>query len=172
VFNPWKNSTGIHELSLYLFVKTRKLFEYYILSYISSFLVTTYNQFGFKPQHATDMCIFLLKHSVWYYIRKDTPAFSVFLDASKELDRTNHNLLFTKRIEHNVRMCIVRLLMSWYRQQTIQVKWGINFSCPFTVNNEGTQEEVLSPYLLFTLVNSQIIWIKPDEWDALWEIWL
>jgi len=35
-----------------------KLFEHYILSCISQLLATTDNQFGFKPKHGTDMCIF------------------------------------------------------------------------------------------------------------------
>ena len=43
-----------------------KLFEHYILSYISSLSATTDNQFGFKPKHGTDMCIFLLKQTVSY----------------------------------------------------------------------------------------------------------
>jgi len=34
------------------------LFEHYILSCISPLLATTDNQFGFKPKHGTDMCIF------------------------------------------------------------------------------------------------------------------
>jgi len=47
-------------------------------------------------------------------------------------DRTNHNLLFAKLIKRNVPMCIViRLLLSRYRQQTMQVKWGTNYSSPF-----------------------------------------
>jgi len=37
-----------------------KLFQHYILYCISSFLATTDNQFGFKPKHGTDMCMFLL----------------------------------------------------------------------------------------------------------------
>ena len=44
-------------------------------------------------------------------------------------------------------MCIVRLLLSWYRQQTMQVKWVTNYSSPFTVTNVVRQGEVLSPYL-------------------------
>ena len=44
-------------------------------------------------------------------------------------------------------MCIVRLLLSWYRQQTNQVKWGTNYSSPFTVTNGVRQGGVLSPYL-------------------------
>jgi len=39
---------------------TYKLFEHYILSCISPLLATTDNQFGFKPKHGTDMCIFYL----------------------------------------------------------------------------------------------------------------
>ena len=101
-----------------------KLYEHHILSCISPLLATTDNQFGFKPKHGTDMCIFLLEQTVSYYVNKETPVFSAFLDASKAFDRTNHNLLFAKLIKLNVLMCIV---MSWYRQQTMQVKWGTNY---------------------------------------------
>ena len=59
-----------------------KLFEHYILSCISPILATTDNQFGFKPKHGIDMCIFLLKQTVSYYVNKDTPVFSAFVDAS------------------------------------------------------------------------------------------
>jgi len=37
-----------------------KLFEHCIFSCISPRLATTDNQFGFKPKHGTDMCIFYL----------------------------------------------------------------------------------------------------------------
>jgi len=124
-----------------------KLFEHYILSCISPLLATTDNQFGFKPKHGTDMCIFLLKQTVSYYVKKDTPVISAFLDASKVFDKTNHNLLFAKLIKRNVPMRIVRLLLSWCRQQTMQVKWGTNYSSPFTVTNGVRQGGVLSSYL-------------------------
>ena len=93
-----------------------KLFEHYILSCISPFLATTDSQFGFKPKHGTDMSIFLLIQSVSCYVSKDTPVFSAVLDASKAFDRTNHTLLFAKLIERDIPMCMVRLLLSSYRQ--------------------------------------------------------
>jgi len=105
------------------------------------------NQFGFKPKHGTDMFILVLKQTVSYYVSKDTPVFSALLDASKAFDRTNHNLLFAKLIKHNVPTCVIRLLLSWYRQQTMQVKWGTNYSSPFAVINGVRQGGVLSPYL-------------------------
>ena len=83
-----------------------KLYEHYILACISPLLATTDNQLGFKPKHGTDMCIFLLQQTVFYYVSKDTPVFSASLDASKAFDRTNHNLLFAKLIKRNVPMCI------------------------------------------------------------------
>jgi len=73
--------------------------------------------------------------------------FSAFLDASKAFDKTNHNLLFAKLIKRNAPMCILRLLLIWYRQQIMQVKWGTNSSSPFTVTSGVRQGGVLSPYL-------------------------
>jgi len=68
------------------------------------------------------MCIFLLKQTVSYYVSKDTPVFSAFLDASKAFDKNNHNLLLAKLIKSNAPLCIIKLLLRWYKQQTIQVK--------------------------------------------------
>jgi len=43
-------------------------------------------------------------------------------DTSKAFDKTDHNLLFAKLVKRNVLVCIVRLLMSLYRQQTMEIK--------------------------------------------------
>jgi len=124
-----------------------KLFEHY-LSCISLLLATTDNQFGFKPKHGTDMCILLLKQTVSYYVTKDSPVFSAFLDASKAFDRTNHNLLFAKLIKRNVPMCIVTLFIVELVQATDHAsKMGYQLLIPFTVTNGVRQGGVLSPYL-------------------------
>jgi len=44
-------------------------------------------------------------------------------------------------------MCFVHLLKHWYKEQTMQMKWGKNFSEPFHVSNGVRQRGVLSPYL-------------------------
>ena len=90
---------------------------------------------GFKTKHSTDMCVFLLKQPITYYITRGSPIFCVFLNASKAFDRVNHYLLFQKLIVGNVPMCFVRLLLYWYTQQCMQIRWGRCYSSLFSVTN-------------------------------------
>jgi len=43
--------------------------------------------------------------------------------------------LFEKLIQRKVPMCFVRILKHWYKEQTMQIKWGKHFSEPFHVSN-------------------------------------
>ena len=124
-----------------------KLLEHFILSNISPFLGTTDNQFGFKAGHSTDQCTFLLKQTSSYFVTHGSSVHAVFLDASKAFDRVLHMKLFEKLIQRKVPMCFVRLLKHWYKEQTMQIKWGKHFSEPFRVSNGVRQGWVLSPYL-------------------------
>ena len=123
------------------------MFELFILSHIKNYLTTNDNQFGFKEKHGTDMCVFLLKQTISYYVQNGSPVFSVFLDASKAFDRVNHNILYKKLILRNVPMCFVRLLHYWYSSQCMYIKWKDNLSNPFKVSNGVRQGGILSPYL-------------------------
>ena len=105
------------------------------------------HQFGFKLQQGTDICIFLLKQAVLYYLSKGSPVFSAYLDASKAFDITNQNLQFAKLIKHNLLMGIVSMLMSWYRKQIMQVKWATNFSSLFTTTSGAGQGEFCTTLL-------------------------
>ena len=125
-----------------------KLLEQFILSNnISPFLGTTDDQYGFKANHSTDQCTFLLKQTASYFVTHGSSVHTVFLDASKAFDRVLHMKLFEKLIQRKVPMCFVRLLKHWYKEQTIQIKWGKHFSGPFHVSNGVRQGGVLSPYL-------------------------
>jgi len=44
-------------------------------------------------------------------------------------------------------MCFVCLLKHWYKEQTMQIKWGKHFSELCHVSNGVRQGGVLSPYL-------------------------
>ena len=70
-----------------------------------------------------------------------------FFDASKAFDRVLHMKLFKKLIQKKVPMCFVRPLKHWYKEHTMQIKWGKHLSEPFHVTNGFRQGGVLSPYL-------------------------
>ena len=70
-----------------------------------------------------------------------------FLDASKAFDRVNHQLLFQKLEHRGVPGYILRILIFWYENQTMYVRWGNLISEPFHVTNVVRQGGILSPYI-------------------------
>ena len=98
---------------------------------MEEFLSVTKNQFGFRKNHSTDSCIFLLKELIRYYTNHGSPMFITFMDASKAFDRINHKLLFDKLSKRNVPVYIFRVISMWYECQQICVKWCDNISSFF-----------------------------------------
>ena len=73
--------------------------------------------------------------------------FTCFLDATKVFDRVDHVKLFDKLTKRGVPAYIIRLLIFWYMNQTMCVKWGRSMSELFHVTNGVRQGGILSPYL-------------------------
>ena len=75
-----------------------------------------------------------------------------FLDASKAFDRINHHLglLFHKFHKRGLPTAVVRLLYSWYSNQTMCVKSCDHLSQPFHVTNGVRPGGILS-LVLFNL---------------------
>ena len=72
--------------------------ESFLLIMLEKYLHTHDQQFEFKSQHATDMCIFTLKSVIKYYTKQNSTVYTCFLDAAKAFDRVSHWTCFNKMI--------------------------------------------------------------------------
>ena len=73
-----------------------------ILNHISDNFVTNPNQFGFKPKHNTEMCIFALKEAILKYRALNSNVYSSFSDAPKAFDRVNNSKLSGTLVKRDV----------------------------------------------------------------------
>ena len=67
-----------------------KVVEHLIIKCCENHLSSSDHQFGFKQKHSTDLCIFMLKETIRYYMSHGSPVFVCFIDAKKAFDRVNH----------------------------------------------------------------------------------
>ena len=124
-----------------------KVVEKIMLNRMETHLLTQSNQFGFKKKLGTDQCIFALKEIISKYTNNDSCVYACFLDASKAFDRVNHSKLFKKLSEKGVPDYLIRLLIFWYENQTMCIRWGSKTSEKFNVTNGVRQGSILSPHL-------------------------
>ena len=130
-----------------------KVIELLLLHRYSDLLCTTDNQFGFRTEHSTDMCVFALKQVIDFYISNNSPMFICYMDASKAFDRINHWSLFRRLLNRSIPKLIVRLIIFWYTMQTFIIQWGSCLSAPFTCTNGVRQGGILSPLLFNVYVD-------------------
>ena len=87
-----------------------KIIEVVIFNRIGTFLQSSPNQFGFKPKHGTELCVFAFKELLRFYKKHGSAMHVAFLDASKAFDRVNRRKLLLKHESRGVPTYILRLL--------------------------------------------------------------
>ena len=107
-------------------------------------------QFGFKENTSTITCTQLLIETVEYYNSNNTDCFMLLLDASKAFDRIEYVRLFKLLRDRNMCPIVLRLIITMYISQKMQVRWGEIVSSQFSVSNGVKQGGVMSP-VLFTV---------------------
>ena len=75
------------------------------------------------------------------------------MDASKAFDRVCHNKLFKKLEDRSIPGYILRIIVFWYENQSMAVKWGNIVSQSFTVSNGVRQGGILSPHFFNVYIN-------------------
>ena len=124
-----------------------KILDHVIIELCNSKLISSNLQFGFKNNCSTSQCTFAVNEIVQYYQNNGTDVYITLLDASKAFDRVNFNKLFDLLMSRNICPSICKLLVYMYINQKCYVKWGNDWSSPFTVSNGVKQGGVLSPIL-------------------------
>ena len=127
-----------------------KLLDLIILSKNSSVFNTSDYQFGFKKDHSTSLCTFVVNEVIQYYLNNSSDVFVMFLDASKAFDRVQYVKLFGLLRKKGLCPVLIKLLLFLYTKQMLCVKWGNCISDYCTVSNGVKQGGVLSP-ILFTV---------------------
>ena len=144
-----------------------KVAEIVIYNRISGYLDTCPNQFGFKRNHSTDQCIYVLKEIIDAYRVLNGSVFTCFVDASKAFDRVNHSILFGKLSNRGIPQYVIRILSYWYENQQTCVRWGGTYSTFFSVTNGVRQGSILSPYLFNIYMSTTSVWLLMlAEYDA------
>ena len=87
-----------------------KIVEICLLKMLENYLETDGHQFGFKSHHATDMCILTAKGVIKYYTKQNSSVFTCFLDAAQAFYRVSHWTLFSKLIQRNIPLVIIRII--------------------------------------------------------------
>jgi hypothetical protein len=143
------NFRGIALSSVYC-----KLFDHVVLCKYHDKLISSDLQFGFKQNSSTSMCTMVLKETISYYVKNNTPVFCTFLDASKAFDRVNYVKLFRLLVDRGLPAGIIRILINMYLGQSIRVSWaGVVSSC-FDVSNGVKQGGVSSPIYFCIYIDS------------------
>ena len=119
---------------------------------LEEYLWTTDNKFAYKK--VIQQTCFILKEMIRFYRKHRTPVYVCFLDASKASDCVYHWKLFNVMIERKCPAFIIRLLLLWYRNQKLFIKWDSVLSEKVSVSNFIKQGGILSSKLFNIYVNN------------------
>ena len=134
-----------------------KIIDLLILNRYSDKLVTSNNQFGFKPKCSTTICTMLVKETLNYYHTNGSDVYCVLLDATKAFDRVNFRKLLEKLIHIQLPIITIRLLLNLYTGLAACVLWNGAISNSFPLLNGVRQGGVLSPILFCIYLDGLIL---------------
>jgi hypothetical protein len=130
-----------------------KLFEHCLLRKFSKYLGSSDAQLGFKQSIGCNHAIFSIKQIIDYYANNGSTVNLCTLDISKAFDKVNYYILFIKLLDRNVPKHLVNILISWYFNSFVRVRWMSELSSSFKLNAGVRQGGVLSPVLFALYVN-------------------
>ena len=110
-------------------------------------------QFGFKKEHSTTLCTYVLNEVVDHYTQGGSKVFVTMLDASRAFDRVHYGKLFHLLLDRGMCCSTIRLLLTMYTGQVLAVRWAQTVSNSFACENGVKQGGVLSPILFCVVID-------------------
>jgi len=80
---------------------------------------------------STALCIGSIKNFVSKFVHNGSSVIGCFLDASKDFDHVNHDILFSKLMERGIPPILNHFLLSWYRAKRCKCDEMALFLLPF-----------------------------------------
>ena len=158
---PKSKRKSIHDSSTYRGIALSSIFgkivDNIILKSNSEVFKCCDLQFGFRSNHSTSQCTFVLKEIIQYYTNNNSNAYCMLLDASKAFDHVHYIKLFKLLTERGICPVIARSLLNLYTNQKLCIKWGAIVSPTFSVRNGVKQGGVLSP-ILFCVYMDELLY--------------
>ena len=125
-----------------------------MVRYLSPFLFTHSNQFGFIEHGGCDKALFSVRAVVNYFLKHDSPIFMCSLDAEKAFDRVNHYGLLSILIDRGVPKALILLFYKWYSSMSFCVQWGGCLSTLHVILSGLLQGNLLSPKFFCVYVDT------------------
>ena len=133
-----------------------KVLDNIIIHKHSNVLLCSNLQFGFRANHSTSQCTFVLQEVVDHYTNHGSSVYVTLLDASRAFDRVNYVRLFSLLVKRGLCALTASLLLKSYVLQSMRVRWCNSVSDSFACNNGVKQGGVLSP-LLFSVYMDELL---------------
>ena len=133
-----------------------KLLDIVILLLEGDKLTVDQLQFGFQTGSSTTMCTWTATTIIEHYNIQGSPVYACTMDLSKAFDLLEWTSLFKLLIDKGFSLLFLRVLISVYKDQSCDVRWGSSHSERFSVTNGVRQGAVSSP-LLFSVYIDDLI---------------
>ena len=133
-----------------------KIFDNIVLKSQNEVLRSNNLQFGFKANHSTTQCTFVLNEIIEYFVSRGSSCYVVLLDASKAFDRVSYSKLFELLRARGICPSIAKLMLNMYTNQKLKVRWNNSNSESFVCSNGVKQGAVLSP-ILFNVYMDELL---------------